>query len=60
MRPTSRSRPRLAAGRVIAGSAALLVALAMSFVPVSAQNNITGTVVDGGTQRPLGGAQVLI
>ncbi len=60
MRPTSRSRPRLAAGRVIAGSAALLVALAMSFVPVSAQNNITGTVVDAGTQRPLGGAQVLI
>ena len=60
MRPTSRSRPGLTPGRFIAGSAALLVALAMSFVPVSAQNNITGTVVDAGTQRPLGGAQVLI
>ena len=60
MRPTSRSRPRLAAGRFIAGLAALLLALAMSVVPVSAQNNITGTVVEEGSQRPIAGAQVLV
>ena len=60
MRPTSRSRPRLTPGRVAAGSAAVLMALAMGFAPMSAQNTITGTVVDGATQRPLAGAQVLI
>ena len=37
-----------------------VLALALAFAPVSAQNTITGTVVDGSTQRPLGGAQVLI
>lgn len=36
------------------------MALAMGFAPVSAQNTITGTVVDAGSQRPLGGAQVLV
>ena len=60
MRPTSRSRPRLTPGRVAAGSAAVLMALAMGFAPVSAQNTITGTVIDGATQRPLAGAQVLV
>ena len=61
MRPTSRSNrftPR-PWGLAATGAGGLL-ALALAFAPVSAQNTITGTVVDGGTQRPLGGAQVLI
>ena len=60
MRPTSRSRPGLTPGRAVAGSAAVLMALAMAFAPLSAQNTITGTVVDGATQRPLAGAQVIV
>lgn len=60
MRPTSRSRPGSTPGRAVAGSAAVLMALAMAFAPVSAQNTITGTVVDGATQRPLAGAQVIV
>ena len=61
MRPTSRSNrltPRLC-GLAAVGAGGVL-ALALAFAPVSAQNTITGTVVDGGTQRPLGGAQVQI
>ncbi len=61
MRPTSRLNrfiPRLC-GLAALGAGGVLV-LALAFAPVSAQNTITGTVVDGSTQRPLGGAQVLI
>ena len=61
MRPTSRSNrfvPRLC-GLAAVGAGGVL-ALALAFAPVSAQNTITGTVIDGGTQRPLGGAQVQI
>ena len=61
MRPTSRSNrftPRLY-GLAAVGAGGVL-ALALAFAPVSAQNTITGTVIDGGTQRPLGGAQVQI
>ena len=61
MRPTSRLNrlaPRLC-GLAAMGVGGVL-ALALAFAPLSAQNTITGTVVDGGTQRPLGGAQVLI
>ncbi|MCY4399058.1 MAG: SusC/RagA family TonB-linked outer membrane protein [Gemmatimonadetes bacterium] len=61
MRPTSRLN-RLAprpCGLAAMGAGGVL-ALALAFAPLSAQNTITGTVVDGGTQRPLGGAQVLI
>jgi TonB-linked SusC/RagA family outer membrane protein len=61
MRPTSRLNrftPRLR-GLAAVGAGSVL-ALALAFAPLSAQNTITGTVVDGGTQRPLGGAQVQI
>ena len=61
MRPTSRSNrftPRLY-GLAAVGAGGVL-ALALAFAPLSAQNTITGTVIDGGTQRPLGGAQVQI
>ena len=61
MRPTScsnRFTPRLR-GLAALGAGGVL-ALALAFAPLSAQNTITGTVVDGGTQRPLAGAQVLI
>ena len=61
MRPTSRLNrfiPRLC-GLAALGAGGVL-ALALAFAPVSAQNTITGTVVDGSTQRPLGGAQVLV
>ena len=61
MRPTSRSNrftPR-PWGLAATGAGGLL-ALALAFAPVSAQNTITGTVVDGSNQRPLPGAQVLI
>ena len=37
-----------------------VLALMLAFAPVSAQNTITGTVVEETTQRPLAGAQVLI
>ena len=61
MRPTSRLNRFIPS---LCGLAALgaggVLALALAFAPVSAQNTITGTVVDGSTQRPLGGAQVLI
>ena len=61
MRPTSRLNrfvPRLC-GLYALGAGGVL-ALALAFAPLSAQNTITGTVVDGSTQRPLGGAQVLV
>ena len=61
MRPTSRSNrftPRLC-GLAAVGAGGVL-ALALAYAPLSAQNTITGTVIDGGTQRPLGGAQVQI
>ncbi len=61
MRPTSRSNrftPRPC--RLAAVGAGGVLALALAFAPLSAQNTITGTVIDGGTQRPLGGAQVQI
>lgn len=43
-----------------AGGAGGLLALLLAVAPVSAQNTITGTVVEGTTQRPLPGAQVVI
>ena len=55
---SNRATPRL--WRLAAAGAAGLVALALAVAPVAAQNTITGTVVDGTTQRPLGGAQVLV
>ena len=61
MRPTSRSNrftPRPC--RLAAVGAGGVLALALAFAPVSAQNTITGTVVEETTQRPLAGAQVLI
>ena len=61
MRPTSSSN-RFTARRwgLAAGGAGGLLALALAFAPVAAQNTIIGTVVDGSDQRPLSGAQVLI
>ena len=48
--------------RGILAAGAGLLALTLALAPVSAQtpNTITGTVVSGTTQQPLGGAQVLI
>ena len=61
MRPISRSNlfnPRT--WRPVPVGAGSVLALALAFAPLSAQNTITGTVVDETTQRPLAGAQVLI
>lgn len=62
MRPSFRSNratPRL--WRLACAGAAAFVAVALAVAPVAAQtSNITGTVVDGTTQRPLGGAQVQV
>ena len=62
MRPSFRSNratPRL--WRLAAVGVAGFMALALAVAPVAAQtSNITGTVVDGGTQRALAGAQVVI
>ena len=55
---SNRATPRL--WRLAAVGVAGFVALALAVAPLAAQNTITGTVVDGTTQRPLGGAQVLV
>ena len=45
---------------LVAGGAGGLLALALAFAPLAAQDAITGTVVEATTQRPLPGAQVVI
>ncbi len=61
MKPRGRWNPFLPARRgVVAGGAGGLLALALVFAPLAAQDAITGTVVEGTTQRPLAGAQVVI
>ncbi|MCY3546573.1 MAG: carboxypeptidase-like regulatory domain-containing protein, partial [Gemmatimonadetes bacterium] len=61
MRPSFRSnQPTRPLWGLAATGAAGFVALALAVAPLAAQNTITGTVVDGGTQRPLGGAQVQV
>ena len=61
MRPSFRSnQPTRPLWGLAAAGAAGFVALALAVAPLAAQNTITGTVVDGGTQRPLGGAQVQV
>ncbi len=55
MRPNLHSNPLISGWR---GLPAGFLALALAFAPVSAQNTVTGTVVDGATLRPLPGAQV--
>lgn len=63
MRPTSPWSTRAIPCGLL-GAARCILALAwvaaLGFAPVSAQNTITGTVVEGSTQRPLAGASVLI
>ncbi len=60
MRQTSRRSTRRISQRGFFGVSMGLLALVLWFAPLTAQNTITGTVVDGITQRPLTGAQVLI
>ena len=61
MNPKASRKPLGPALRgLVAGGAGGLLALALAVVPLAAQNNISGTVVEGTTQRPLPGAQVLI
>ncbi len=61
MRPNFRlKQPTRPLWGLAAAGAAGFVALALAVAPLAAQNTITGTVVDGGTQRPLGGAQVQV
>ena len=55
---SNRANPRL--WRLAAVGVAGFMALALAVAPVAAQNNITGTVVDGSNQRALAGAQVVI
>ncbi len=60
MRPISRWSTRIPCGFLGVG-AGVLLALVPGSAPVSAaQLSITGTVVEGTTQRPLAGAQVMI
>ena len=63
MRSNHRTNPSLSAppwrGWFRGGVMALL-ALAVAVAPALAQNTITGSVVDGTTQRPLPGAQVVV
>ena len=61
MNPKDRRNPLVPARRELAaGGAGGLLALLLTFAPLNAQDAITGTVVEGTTQRPLAGAQVLI
>ena len=55
MRPRSRAN----SGRWGGWGAALIGTLVL-VAPLTAQNNLTGTVVDGTTQQPLSGAQVVV
>ncbi|MDE2718013.1 MAG: carboxypeptidase-like regulatory domain-containing protein, partial [Chloroflexota bacterium] len=56
----SRNPPVPAWRGLVAGGAGGLLALALVLAPLSAQDGITGTVVEATTQRPLAGAQVLV
>ncbi len=61
MRPWKRWNTLVPARRgLVAGGAGGLLALLLAVAPLAAQNTITGTVVEGTTQRPLPGAQVVI